>query len=106
MKRKAKRIDPTKQTRRSKVPEIVLQDTEAFGFNVPPQTVDVLIYFEQKDAILAAQSFIDEQEKFGWKTRSGKPILNWKVVASDWIFNYKQERKFSLRTSKFCSVEI
>ncbi|WP_207428897.1 hypothetical protein [Pedobacter sp. SYSU D00535] len=104
MKRKARRIDPMKQKRRSKAPEIPIQVTESFGFNIPPETLDVLIYFEQKEAGEAAQHFVDEQEKSGWKTKTGKPIRNWKVHASDWIFNYKQERKFSLRTSRFCSL--
>jgi len=106
MKRKAKRIDPAKQVRRSKVPETRVQVTESFGFNIPPEILDVLIYFEQKGASEVANKFVEEQEKFGWRTRLGKPIRNWKVLASDWIFNYKQERKFSLRTSRFCSLEI
>lgn len=106
MKRKARQIDPSKQNGRSKVPENSISVTDAFGFNVPPALVDVFIYFEQKDAGEVAQKFVDEQEKSGWKTRSGKSIRNWKVLASDWIFNYKQEIKFSLRTSKFCSIEI
>ena len=106
MKRKARRIDQTKQKRRSKAFEIPIEVTESFGFTIPPAIVDVLIYFEQKDAVEATQGFIEEQEKSGWKTKSGKPIRNWKVVAGDWIFNYKQERKFSLRTSRFCSLEI
>lgn len=106
MKRKARRIDPTKQKRRSKASENIGQFSESFGFNIPPDPVDVLIYFEQKDASEVAQDFVDEQEKSGWKTKTGKPIRNWKVHASDWIFNYKQERKFSIRTSKFCTIEI
>ena len=106
MKRKARRIDPTKQNRSLKVPKTRTQVTESFGFNIPPETLHILIYFEQKDAGEAARDFIDEQEKSGWKTKTGKPIRNWKVLASDWIFNYKQERKFSLRTSRFCSLEI
>lgn len=106
MKRKARRIDPTKQTRRSKKPIIPIQVAESFGFNIPPETVDILIYFEQKDAGEAAKDFVDNQEKSGWKTKTGKPIRNWKVHASDWIFNYKQERKFRIRTSRFCTIEI
>jgi hypothetical protein len=106
MKRKARRIDPAKQKRSCKAPEILPEIIDSFGFNIPPSEVDVIIYFEQKDVNEAAQDFIYEQEKSGWKTRSGKPIRNWKVLASDWIFNYKQQRKFSIRTSKFCSLEI
>ncbi len=91
MKRKARRINPPKQNGRSKGSENSTSVTGAFGFNVPPALVDVFIYFDQKDAGEVAQKFVDEQEKWGWKARSGKPIRNWKVFASDWIFNYKQE---------------
>jgi len=95
-----------KQKKRSKALEIPIHVTKSFGFNIPPETLAILIYFEQKEVGEVAQHFVDEQEKSGWKTKTGKPIRNWKVHASDWIFNYKQERKFRLRTSRFCSLVI
>lgn len=106
MKRKARRINTSKL---KNGPETV-DDADVFhrsnGFNIPPDDMIVKIYFDQKDVGHIADDFIKTYKKNNWKTASGKKISNWKVLASDWIFNYQQSKKFALRTSKFCTQSI
>jgi|SRR5690606_10736631 len=104
MKRKAKRINQSNKAGGLKNQNTVVGTNESFGFNIPPNDISVKIYFEQKGVGEAAEYFLKEQRQLDWKTSSNKRIHNWKVLASDWIFNYMQAEKYRLRTSKFCSM--
>lgn len=106
MKRKAKRINPSKLKRQKKPLEIEAKMNSGFGYNIPPDDQVVKIYFDQKDLAHVANDFLREYKNRKWKTVTGKEIKNWKVVVSDWIFYYQQSRKLALRRSRFCSQSI
>jgi hypothetical protein len=67
---------------------------QGMGHEIPPQISHVIIYFNQQCMALPdAQSFLCYHEKMKWKTITGKPLKNWKVLAKDWIFNSIQQTK-------------
>jgi|GEM_PF-868310 len=67
---------------------------QGMGHQIPPHIGHVAIYFSQQSMALPdAQSFFQYYEKMQWKTVTGKPQKNWKVLAKDWIFNAIQQTK-------------
>ncbi|RYU90930.1 hypothetical protein EWM62_09880 [Mucilaginibacter terrigena] len=67
---------------------------QGMGYQIPPNIGHVAIYFYQQSmTILDAQNFFRHHESMEWKTVSGKPQKNWKVLAKDWIFNTIQQTK-------------
>jgi hypothetical protein len=68
-----------------------------FGFEMPPDLDSVSIYFNQKGQAHEAERFYHYFQKCEWKTSSGTPIRNWKVAATDWIYEYMQELKLAER---------
>lgn len=88
IKRKAKRnLQPPSPGRAKK----------GFGYEMPPARGQVYIYFDQKGMAGQAQAFYDHCDKAYWRSAQGTPYRNWKVLASDWIFNYQQEQKLKRR---------
>lgn len=103
MKRKAKRVIQKECEPHQEELKNYLDNFNGFGENIPPDRTIVAIYFDQKDLPECADNFFTEQELSQWKTIKGVPIRNWKVVATEWIFNYRQTIKRKLRMSPFCS---
>ena len=68
-------------------------NSSGFGYEIPPDFDMVSIYFNQKRQLEIACTFFQHFQKANWKTDSGYPIRNWKVLASDWIFEYEQSVK-------------
>jgi hypothetical protein len=67
---------------------------QGMGHNLPPLINHVGIYFLQQNLTLPqAQCFYQHYEKLEWKTVTGKPQKNWKVLAKDWIYNIIQNAK-------------
>ncbi|RKD15311.1 hypothetical protein BCY91_06790 [Pelobium manganitolerans] len=60
---------------------------------MPPEFDLILIYFDQKSEAKLALEFYSEQQTLGWKTDRGAQIKNWKVAATDWLYNYYQARR-------------
>jgi hypothetical protein len=64
------------------------------GKQVPPVWTYLKIYFMQKDVSEeTARKFFLMHERNDWKSKRGCPISNWKTVANEWIWNYKQQQK-------------
>lgn len=101
MKRRAKRIAPVPQngsiTRKIKLRIGLL----GYGREVPPHPNFVDIYFDQQQLATEAERFFKHYEKMDWKTITGTPIRNWKVIANDWIFDHRQQQKRTERLNKF-----
>jgi hypothetical protein len=67
---------------------------QGMGYQIPPDIGHVAIYFYQQSmTILDVQNFFRHHERMEWKTVTGKPQKNWKVLAKDWIFNAIQQTK-------------
>ena len=67
---------------------------QGMGHNVPPLINHVAIYFLQENLALSdAKSFYQYHEQLQWKTITGRPQKNWKVLAKDWIYNTIQNTK-------------
>ena len=67
---------------------------QGMGHQIPPLIGHVAIYFYQQSMALSdAQNFFQHYENMGWKTVTGKPQKNWKVLAKDWIYNAVQQAK-------------
>ncbi|MEJ7693492.1 hypothetical protein [Daejeonella sp.] len=97
MRRKAKRRSAT--IRENQCEEKL---SGGFGVDVPPVSAHVKIYFLQKGLTEPeAEAFFIAFNAVDWKTGSGKPIRNWKVLASDWIFDSIQRKKLRRRQSLF-----
>ncbi|MGX5690252.1 hypothetical protein [Arcticibacter tournemirensis] len=64
-----------------------------YGYEVPPPLETVYIYFNQKAHSSIAESFFKYFENRGWKSTSGIYLKNWKVAASNWIFEHEQSLK-------------
>ncbi len=76
---------------------------QGMGHQIPPHIGHVAIYFSQQSMALPdAQSFFQHHEKMEWKTVTGKPQKNWKVLAKDWIFNAIQQTKLLERQEAKC----
>ncbi|MEN0054494.1 MAG: hypothetical protein AAGC65_12545 [Mucilaginibacter sp.] len=106
MKRKAKRIVPKEpnQTRRNNKNPIQIHD--GLGTTMPPDKDVLLIYFDQKGEAELADDFFNVYNSCGWKTQTGGTIRNWKVCATEWIYNYRQKVKRSFRRSPFYSESL
>ncbi|EOZ95346.1 hypothetical protein A33Q_3266 [Indibacter alkaliphilus LW1] len=65
------------------------QISKGYGVGVPPDLHFVKIYFCQKGLTASrALKFYSHFEKIGWKTKTGKPVKNWKALANDWIWEF------------------
>lgn len=101
MKRRARRITPPSKNR-SKIRKLKTRIRQfGYGDEVPPDPSFVAIYFDQQQQPNEAERFYQCYEKLDWRTVTGKPIRNWKVLASDWIFDRRQEEKRSERLNRF-----
>ncbi|MCJ8208078.1 hypothetical protein MUY27_00065 [Mucilaginibacter sp. RS28] len=68
------------------------------GNSIPPILAHVQIYFDQKGmSAKEAEAFYHYQHAHGWKTDSGTPIKNWKVVAANWIWDIQRSRFVTLQ---------
>jgi hypothetical protein len=95
LKRRAKRR-PFRQQELNNVFNDNLADSlnQGMGYQIPPLIGHVAIYFYQQSMTLPdAQTFFQYYEKMNWKTITGRPHKNWKVLAKDWIFNALQQSK-------------
>ncbi len=60
------------------------------GYEIPPCLEHIIIYFVQKNSSVSeAHIFFSHFNNSNWKTRKGKQIKNWKVLAADWIWNLR-----------------
>jgi len=58
------------------------------GGGLPPTIHEVKMYFEQKGfPPLEAEHFFLLHSARGWRTRKGKVIRNWRIVAYQWILS-------------------
>lgn len=64
---------------------------------MPPQKRLVEIYFDQKELLSQADEFYDFYQAAGWCSPKGTPYRNWKLLATDWIFDYQQALKLHKR---------
>lgn len=103
MKRKAKRIVPNLNNPSRNSDKIAFQYDDGLGTSVPPSFSNIEIYFDQKGLLEVACNFYSEHELRGWKNATGQSIVNWKVCAAEWIYNYRQEIKRRSRMSPFYS---
>jgi hypothetical protein len=101
MKRKAKRIVPNCLKLPSNSVKASVQNDNGFGTSVPPSMTNIEIYFDQKGVREIAGDFFNEHELREWKNTTGQPVINWKVCAVEWIYNYRQEMKLRFRKSPF-----
>jgi hypothetical protein len=92
-KRKAKRIPAERRT--ATETELVRQN--GFGTEMPPQKKLVEIYFDQKGFPGQAEPFYHFFEEVLWSSPKGTPYRNWKLLATDWIFDYQQSLKLRER---------
>jgi len=92
-KRKAKRL---KEKVGSQVTTL-LPLKSGFGYEMPPEKRVVEIYFDQKGIPDQAGNFFSFYDQSNWSSAKGTPYRNWKLLASDWIFNYQQELKLENR---------
>lgn len=100
-KRKAKRMATRKQVTVQNNRVRTEARRKGFGFNVPPRPEFVSIYFDQQGQPEEAERFFRHYENEQWKTVTGAKIRNWKVLATDWIFERRQEQKRMLRRAGF-----
>jgi hypothetical protein len=70
---------------------------KGFGYEMPPDRELVHIYFDQKGLAGQADSFYKFYDHAYWQSARGTPFRNWKVLAADWIFNYRQQLKLEQR---------
>jgi len=98
MKRKARRIN-LKPGHRPKP-----STQNGFGFEMPPEPVLVEIYFDQKGYTTEAVAFYSFYDAADWRSPRGTPYRNWKILATDWIFNHTQELKLEKRLRQNQSV--
>lgn len=95
LKRSAKRRACPRQKLKSVFDDILADSTnQGMGHQLPPLIGHVTIYFYQKCmALQDAQNFFQHYEKMEWRTVTGRPQKNWKVLAKDWIYNTIQQTK-------------
>jgi hypothetical protein len=93
IKRKAKRTTALPGGR----PKIKPSAQHGFGYEMPPDRELVDIYFNQKGYPEQAGEFHAHYQESNWRSPNGTPFRNWKVLASDWLFNYQQEQKLRQR---------
>lgn len=75
-------------------------NSAGFGYQIPPDIENVAIYFSQKGHVKIATNFIQYFQNCGWQTPTGAPIRNWKVAATDWIYDHCQSLKLAQRKSE------
>ena len=92
MKRKAKRKSIGNRAL-GKESKNISKNCRGFGYELPPNFEMVSIYFNQKGQSEIACTFFQHFQKTDWKTNSCYPIRNWKVLASDWIFEHERSVK-------------
>lgn len=64
------------------------------GYNIPPMLQHVIIYFENKGMKLEiAEEFYNFYNVRSWKTGTGYPIKDWKVVATNWIWDLQLAKR-------------
>ncbi|MEO8887309.1 MAG: hypothetical protein ABI367_14695 [Mucilaginibacter sp.] len=68
-----------------------------FGYEMPPDRQLVDIYFDQKGFAAQAALFYTYYREHHWRSPRGTPFRNWKVLASDWLFNHQQTQKLRQR---------
>jgi hypothetical protein len=93
IRRKAKRTTALQVSRRKVKPST----QHGFGYEMPPDWQLIDIYFDQKGQTEQATLFYEHYRGSNWRSSNGTPFRNWKVLASDWIFNYQQEQKLKQR---------
>lgn len=93
LKRKAKRF---KEKIRSQATNLI-PTKKGFGYEMPPEKKVVEIYFDQKGVSEQAGVFFNYYDAANWSSTKHTPYRNWKLLASDWIFNYQQELKLEKR---------
>ncbi len=103
MKRKAKRTVQRQPNEIRKSSKTTIHIHDGLGTTMPPDKEVLLIYFDQKSEAELADEFFNEHDARGWKTPTGGMIYNWKVCATEWIYNYRQEVKRRFRQSPFYS---
>ncbi|WP_295793728.1 hypothetical protein [Mucilaginibacter sp.] len=103
MKRKAKRIVSNLDKQSTDRIANVVRNDDGLGTSMPPSLISIKIYFDQKGLAEIAADFFTEHELREWKSATGHPIINWKVCAADWIYDYRQAMKMRLRKSPFYS---
>ena len=103
MKRKAKRIIPSVPKSPKNNLKIAIRNDNGLGTSMPPSFTSIEIYFDQKGLLDVAMHFFEEHELRAWKSPTGYPVINWKVCAAEWIYNYQQELKRNFRISPFYS---
>ncbi|MDN3584918.1 hypothetical protein [Mucilaginibacter flavus] len=101
MKRKAKRIVPNLDKKPRSRNAITVRSHDGLGTSMPPSLASIEIYFDQKGLIEIANDFFSEHELREWKSITGYPIINWKVCAADWIYDYRQAVKMRFKKSRF-----
>jgi hypothetical protein len=74
-----------------------ISDQRGFGNEMPPNLNLVEIYFDQKGHGKQAVPFYEFYQHIDWCTAKGHPYKNWKILASDWIFEYEQTIKLRKR---------
>ena len=72
-------------------------ESTGFGYHIPPNLENVMIYFSQKCESELADNFFNHFQKCEWKSPTGAPIRNWKVAATDWIYDHRQYLKLVQR---------
>ncbi|QQL50281.1 hypothetical protein [Mucilaginibacter ginkgonis] len=82
-----------RKAKRRAQPDKLCFTQHGFGYEMPPDQQIVLIYFDQQGLLGEAGNFFRHYENCSWKSPRGKPYRNWKVLATDWIFNHRQASK-------------
>jgi hypothetical protein len=99
LKRKARRTMANKPGRKPKP-----SAKQGFGFEMPPDRELIHIYFDQKGFTDQAAVFFQYYEEADWRSRKGTAYRNWKILATDWIYDYQQEIKLRKRLAANQSV--
>ncbi len=90
-KRKAKRIVYFEK------PSSKESNSTGFGYHIPPDFENVMIYFSQKCESELAANFFKHFQSSEWRTATGALIRKWKVAATDWIYDHRQSLKLAQR---------
>jgi len=103
-KRRAKRRVIRQQKLITVFDDILADNTnQGMGHQIPPLVGHVAIYFcQQNMSFRDAQKFFQHHENLEWKTVTGRPQKNWKVLAKDWIYNAVQQTKLLERQEAKC----
>lgn len=86
---------------------ISAQHNSRYGGNKPSSLREVERYFEEKNIaapIEVAFCFFQRMENLNWQTNSGKPIRNWKLIASKYIAGKEKRESFTLHKRELAAV--